>query len=186
MGAGWAVWSQQLSVWQDWVWPFPEALAQEMAKLLHFDDTPVPLLIVVLALSPAICEECLFRGALMSGLRKALPAWALFLCVAGAFGVSHLIIQRMTLTAVSGLVLTFMMWRTGSIFPGMLVHFIVNGVAVLIQVQKLPEAALTITNKALGEGAGFPLWLLAASATSCMLGVLILEFGKKRKEGGSN
>ncbi len=186
MGAGWAVWSQQLSVWQDWVWPFPEALAQEMAKLMHFDDAPVPLLILVLALSPAICEECLFRGALLSGLRKALPTWALFLCVAVAFGVSHLIIQRMTLTAVSGLVLTYMVWRTGSIFPGMLVHFIVNAAAVLIQVQKLPEAALTITNKALGEGAGFPLWLLAVSTTSCMLGVLILEFGKKRKEGGSN
>jgi sodium transport system permease protein len=186
LGVGWSVWSQQLSVWQDWVWPFPEALAEEMAKALRFDDAPLPLLLLVLAVSPAICEEVLFRGALMSGLRKAVPTWVLFLCVAAAFGVSHLVLQRMTLTAVSGLVLTYMVWRSGSLFTGMIAHVLVNGIAVLIQTQKLPESAQAIANTALGERVGFPLWLLGLAAILCVAGVVLFERGEKKKESGSS
>lgn len=182
LGAGWVVWSQQLSVWQDWVWPFPEALANEMAKLLQFDDAPLAILLLVLAVSPAICEEVLFRGALMSGLHKSMPTWAMFLCVSVAFGVSHLVLQRMTITAVSGLVLTYMVWRSGSLFTGMIGHVLVNGVAVLIQTQKLPPAAQEIANTALGSEhrAGFPLWLLALTALLCVAGVVVLEMSGKR------
>ena len=183
LGAGWVVWSQQLSVWQDWVWPFPEALANEMAKLLQFEDAPLPILLLVLAVSPAICEEVLFRGALMSGLRKSMPAWALFLCVSIAFGVSHLVLQRMTITAVSGIVLTYMVWRSGSLFTGMIGHVLVNGVAVLIQSQSLPPAAQEIANTALGSEhrAGFPLWLLGVTAVFCVMGVAALELSAKRR-----
>lgn len=183
---GWSVWSQQLTVWQDWVWPFPEALAEEMSKLLGFDDTPLYLLLLILAVSPAICEEILFRGALLSGLRKAMPTWVLFLVVAAAFGVSHLVLQRMTVTAVSGLVLTYMVWRSGSIYTGMIGHVLVNSIAVLIQTQHLPDAVQAIVNKALGERLGFPFWVLAVSAVLCGFGVVLLGSGTKKKEGGPN
>lgn len=184
MGAGWVVWSQQLTVWQDRVWPLKEEIAQEMLKLLNFEHTSLITLLAVLALSPAICEEILFRGALMSGLRKILPTWALFLFVSLAFGASHLVLQRMTLTAVSGFVLTYMVWRSGSILPGMIVHFIVNGISVLIQAQKLPVAVQAIANEALGERAGFPIWLLGIAAILCGIAIFLVEIGAKRKGNG--
>ncbi|NUM54663.1 MAG: CPBP family intramembrane metalloprotease [Candidatus Hydrogenedentes bacterium] len=185
IGLGWSVWSQQLSVWQDWIWPFPAALAEEMTKLLQFDDAPLIILLLVLAVSPAICEEFLFRGALLSGLRNAMPTWALILFVAVAFGASHLVIQRMTVTAVSGIVLTYMVWRSGSIFTGMIGHVLVNSIAVLIQTQQLPAAAQAIANTALGDGAGFPAYVLAISALLCAIGIGLIEFGSRKKEGGS-
>lgn len=115
----------------------------------------------------------------MSGLRKSLPTWVLFLCVSIAFGVSHLILQRMTITAVSGLVLTYMVWRSGSLFTGMIGHVLVNGVGVFIQTMSLPPAAQSIATSALEQSEGFPLWLLAVTALLCVAGVFVLEMSGK-------
>lgn len=172
---GWVVISLQLSVWQQRILPMPPELADEMKRLLRLEESSVLLLLLVLAFSPAICEEALFRGALLSGLRKHLPPWALLPCVGAAFGVMHLSVHRMAITGVSGVVLTYLAWRCRSIFPAVLAHFIINASAVLIQTGYVPPAIKSMTAKAIDQELGFPVWILLAAAVGFAAGVVLLE-----------
>jgi sodium transport system permease protein len=175
MAAGWIVLSLQLSVWQQKIFPMPEDLAAAMERLIGFGSQPLWFLLLVLALSPAICEEVVFRGAVLSGLRKHLPWWALLLCVGIAFGVAHISIHRMMLTALSGIVLTYIVWRSGSIFPGMLTHFLINATGVLLQSEYVPKTMRPMIDHALKEENGLPWWLIAAATLLWIGGILLME-----------
>jgi sodium transport system permease protein len=175
MAAGWIVLSLQLSVWQQKVFPMPEDLAAAMERLIGFGSQPLWFLLLVLALSPAICEEVVFRGAVLSGLRKHLPWWALLLCVGIAFGVAHISIHRMMLTALSGIVLTYIVWRSGSIFPGMLTHFLINATGILLQSESVPRSMRPMIDHALKEEHGLPWWLIVAATLLWIGGILLME-----------
>lgn len=175
MAAGWILLSLQLSVWQQKIFPMPEDLAAAMERLIGFGTQPLWFLLLVLALSPAICEEVVFRGAVLSGLRKHLPWWALLLCVGIAFGVAHISIHRMMLTALSGIVLTYIVWRSGSIFPGMLTHFLINATGVLLQSAYVPESMQPMIDHALEKENGLPWWLIVAAALLWIGGILLME-----------
>jgi len=181
LGIGWAVINLHLSVIQQRIFPFPEAMAEELSKMLRLDDVHVLVLLAVLALSPAICEELLFRGAVMSGLRKHLPVWALLICVGIAFGAAHMSVHKMALTTLSGMVLTFVALRSGSIFPGMIAHFIVNATSVLIDTKHMPAAVLSVTDKALGEEKGFPIGILAVAVAIFATAIGYLEWSARKR-----
>ena len=156
-------------------------MAEELSKMLRLDDVHVLVLLAVLALSPAICEELLFRGAVMSGLRKHLPVWALLICVGIAFGAAHMSVHKMALTTLSGMVLTFVALRSGSIFPGMIAHFIVNATSVLIDTKHMPAAVLSVTDKALGEEKGFPIGILAVAVAIFATAIGYLEWSARKR-----
>jgi len=179
MAAGWIVLSLQLSVWQQKIFPMPEDLAAAMERLIGFGSQPLWFLLLVLALSPAICEEVVFRGAVLSGLRKHLPWWALLLCVGIAFGVAHISIHRMMLTALSGIVLTYIVWRSGSIFPGMLTHFLINATGVLLQSEDVPRFMQPMFDHAIKEEKGLPWWLIAVAALLWIGGILLMERSRR-------
>ncbi|MCC6487724.1 MAG: CPBP family intramembrane metalloprotease [Candidatus Hydrogenedentes bacterium] len=186
---GWAVMSLQLSVWQQRILPFPEELAKEMERLTGLGDQPVWVLLLVLALSPAICEETLFRGAVLSGLRKYLPWWALLLAVGVAFGVAHISIHRMFLTGLSGVMLTYVVWRTGSIYPGILAHFVINSTAVLLQNKqveaRMPEELRLFLDAALKQEQGFPWWVLVGAAMVFAIGIVLTERSRPKASSTS-
>lgn len=173
--SGWVVLSLQVSVWQQRVLPFPEDLAQEMSRLLGMGNTPVPILLFVLALSPAICEEALFRGAILSGLRRHLPSWALLIAVGFLFGLAHLSVHRLLITGLSGVVLAFIVLRSGSIFPGMLAHFIVNASSILIETNHVPHAVDRIVGPAVREEKGFSLLILTIAAIVFVIGLVAIR-----------
>ncbi len=175
IAVGWAVLTLQFSVWQQKILPFPEDLAREMERLTGLGNQPLWFLLFVLAVSPAICEETLFRGAVLAGLRKHLPWWALLLCVGIAFGVSHISIYRMILTGLSGVVLTYIVWRSGSIFPSMVTHFLVNATGVLLQSQYVPDSIQPAIDHALKEEHGFPWWFIGGAAVVWVCGILLME-----------
>jgi sodium transport system permease protein len=100
-------------------------------------DLATPQGILVLALAPAVCEELLFRGALLGLLRKRFPAWAAVVLQAAAFALLHAIGVRFPYTFALGLVLGLIVVRTGSLGPAMAVHACHNLVAAL-----LPEDVL--------------------------------------------
>ena len=71
----WLVLAFQLGIWHSNVLPMPEEMAKQYLQLMHLDEANLAVLLAVIAVSPAICEELLFRGAILSGLEKRLPAW---------------------------------------------------------------------------------------------------------------
>jgi sodium transport system permease protein len=109
--------------------PPPESLMQKLESELLLGGKPFFVLLLITSLTPAICEELLFRGLVFSGLRRLGPAAAVVLS-ALLFGLAHASIYRLLPTFFLGLVLGFTRLRSGSIAPGMLIHACNNAIAV--------------------------------------------------------
>jgi sodium transport system permease protein len=93
------------------------------------------LLVLVLAVLPAVVEELFFRGFVLSALRgafrgRAALARALFV-TALLFALFHIYPEKWLATGTVGLILAVIAVRTGSIWPCMLVHALNNGSLVL-------------------------------------------------------
>lgn len=85
--------------------------------------------LLLLALLPGVCEELLFRGAVLGLLRKGMSApWAVVL-QAALFALAHLYGFRLLPTFGVGLAAGWLVWRTGSLIPAMLLHTLHNGLA---------------------------------------------------------
>jgi sodium transport system permease protein len=97
-------------------------------------------LLLLLALLPAVCEELLFRGFVLQGLRRAGGGGGALLGSACLFGLAHLDPGRLLLTLGAGLLLAGLVLRGGSLWPAMLLHVLHNGSALFAD--SAPLAAL--------------------------------------------
>jgi len=86
--------------------------------------------LLLLAVVPALCEELLFRGVLLSGLASASRKWTAILASAAIFGVFHFVLFRFPVTAGLGVVLALLCWSARSIVPAILAHLLHNGISV--------------------------------------------------------
>jgi sodium transport system permease protein len=91
------------------------------------------LLAVVLALTPAVCEELAFRGFILSGLRRLGNPWRAIVFTSLFFAFSHgSIMQQAIAAGLLGLVLGYVAVQSGSILPGMAFHAVHNASAILL------------------------------------------------------
>ncbi len=112
----------------------------EMFESLNLDMSAVslPLKLVCLAIAPAVCEEITFRGFLMSAFRKRSSAVVAVLSTAVLFGLFHVFVgndlfyERIIPTTIMGILLGWICVKTGSIWPGVLLHVIHNGLMLSI------------------------------------------------------
>lgn len=115
---------------------FPESvkIGKMLAKIMNFDSLGVNsfLGIFIFAISPAICEELLFRGAMLSSLKKRMSPLAAMIVVAFMFGIFHIYLFRILPTAILGFYLAFIVYRTGSVYLGMVGHALNNSFALLV------------------------------------------------------
>jgi sodium transport system permease protein len=112
---------------------FPHLL--ESAKILNeainIRSNSLLISLVLYALTPAICEELLFRGILLSSFKKKFPMKTAVVLVAVLFALFHFSVFRIVPTIIIGIVLTFIVYKTKSIYLGMIGHFLNNGIAVI-------------------------------------------------------
>lgn len=149
--------------------PPPESLVKALEKLLLLDGKPASLWVVwlVIGVTPALCEEVFFRGFVLSGLRR-LGMWPAVLTCALLFGLAHSSIYRLMPTMFIGLLLTWLVWRTGSIWTSIIAHTLNNGIAATLVYRK--EVAELI-------GAGtdaFLSWPLTLAGTAVLVAGLLL------------
>jgi sodium transport system permease protein len=125
-------------------------------------------LLLLLAVTPALCEEIVFRGVLLGATRTLVP-WrmiALNGVVFGAFHLSFETVIRFLPTALLGALIAWAVWRTGSIWVGALMHFVNNGSIVAITSTPALRASLS------DPDAPPPVWLVP-------LGVVVLAAGAR-------
>jgi len=90
-------------------------------------------LVLIISLSAAFCEEFLFRGAILAGLRERFSFWPTVIIVGTLFGLFHMSIYRLIPTAALGMVITYIVIVTGLIYNGILFHLLNNGSAVIFE-----------------------------------------------------
>jgi membrane protease YdiL (CAAX protease family) len=158
--------------------PEMERMYEEMVGLLG--DLPPLVMVVFLALVPAVCEELFFRGYALAGLRGGLGKAAAIAVVAVAFGVYHHSVHRLIVTSVLGLVFGLLVIRYGSIWPAVVAHLLHNGISGLSARGDGLKPLLERMGYALNE-AGYPPtpWLAAAGAILAV-GILLCLFAPTR------
>ena len=98
-------------------------------ELVAADRGELILLLGLAAVTPAVCEEILFRGLLLNTLlRRHSPPVAIGVS-ALVFSVLHWTpsaVARVAPTFVLGLILGWAVWRSRSLWVGVLVHLVYN------------------------------------------------------------
>lgn len=108
-------------------------IRNEDTRLLELVDRPSTIVVILaVALAPAVCEEVLFRGVLVRGLAtRFIMPFALVLA-ALVFSLYHLRVVQLVPTFTLGLLLGYLALRADSAIPGMVAHFTNNTIALLV------------------------------------------------------
>lgn len=166
---------------QSFVLSVPPEMQEAMRELVTADGPRrLAWLLLVLAVTPAVCEEVVFRGVLLSSTR-ALAPWRAVLLNGVVFGAFHLSLEapvRFLPTVWLGIVMAWAVLRTGSLVIGSLMHLLNNATIVLLA--SAPGSRELVTD----PQAPPPAWLLAAGAGLFALGVQALRGAPALSEGG--
>ena len=136
-------------------------------------------LLLLLAVTPALCEEVVFRGVLLGGTRRLAP-WRVVLLNGIVFGAFHLSFEtaiRFLPTAWLGIVIAWAVLKSRSIWTGALMHLLNNGTIVLL------ASVPTLREMFANPNAPPPLWLLPVAVLSLVAGVRVLSGGRFRAGG---
>ncbi len=99
---------------------------------LNNDPAVLVLYGVSLAVIPPLVEEIMFRGVILQSLRRYGDGFAV-LFSAALFGLYHGNLIQMVFAFLSGLALGFVVIRTGSLLPAVLIHFFNNAVSYAVE-----------------------------------------------------
>ena len=119
----------------------------------------------------ALVEELLFRGAIQGHLlRKGMKPLHAILISSAIFGVIHLNPIQVAFAFAIGLIFGWLYYRTGSLVPGIIGHFINNSIACIQMATLTEEEFNTTTFEWLGEG---PTYAVLALSGAVMIGMFL-------------
>jgi len=135
-----------------WLSPPPKELEETLrhAILPGEGKAAFALALFLTALSPAVCEEALFRGPILRGLRSRFSALGSAVMTGILFGIFHGDVWRFLPTAALGVALSAIALASDSIIPAMIAHFAHNACIITIATISGPGAddgALTTTQR---------------------------------------
>ncbi len=87
---------------------------------------------IMLCVAAPVCEELLFRGALLSMLKPYGTGFAVA-CQAVLFAVFHGTVAQIPYTVVGGLLMGYLAVKYGGVLPGMLLHALNNGFSLVLE-----------------------------------------------------
>jgi sodium transport system permease protein len=170
-----------------------EGNLERVRDMLQQWRTLSPLLIVaVVAVVPAAVEELFFRGYQLSALLSVLRPRSAILSSAALFALFHVIlgsvlaVERFAPSLVLGVLLGWVCWRTGSVWPGMVLHALHNSCVALLGYYQLQ---LIEMGWPMSETAHVPTAWLAVAALGVVVGVgwlaCLRTHGRPLPEGSS-
>jgi len=149
------------------VLPVPEAFLQFFAELAEKERHGALATYLVLAITPGICEEFLFRGVVFGILSREWRPGRAILVSAILFAAFHLSVYRMLPVFLVGLAVATVAWRCGSLLPAIALHTSYNALNVALARSEIPVPPI---------GLRIVLPVLLA-----LLGVLLIERGRARR-----
>ena len=109
-----------------------EKAQMDLIERLLLQDFSVTFALSMMAVTPAICEEVLFRGYIQRQAERSMGIWGGILFSGLIFGIYHLRPTQAVPLGLLGIYLAYLTWRSGSIIPAMIVHFANNAFAVAL------------------------------------------------------
>lgn len=122
------------------LYPISDPIKQQLARL-STEKFDFGLLLLVIAVVPAICEELAFRGFVLSGLRHLGHKRRAIIISAVFFGIAHSVLQQSIIACLMGVIIGYLAVQTNSLLPGVLFHMTNNALALLTT--KLTPECLT-------------------------------------------
>ena len=111
---------------------FPQSADNVVTTFSSIIDGNIVSVFLVIAVAPAVCEEMMFRGLIYNSMKARYRVPVALGIVAVLFGIYHMSIVKFIPTGLLGLVLCYVAYKTGSIYPSMMMHFINNALSVVI------------------------------------------------------
>jgi len=112
---------------------FPQQMTST-SQSLNSAFTSVPFLIafIIISISPAICEEAVFRGVFLNSLWGRMNKWVVILLTSFVFGLFHGSIWRLIPTMCLGIAMGYLVIETNNMFYNMLFHAVNNAVPLIL------------------------------------------------------
>lgn len=134
----------------------------------------------VIGLLAPLVEELVFRGAILRSLLKWNQNHWLCICISAAlFAIVHFNPAQMPHAFLVGWLLGWLYYRTGSIVPGVAVHWVNNSVAYVMY--NLSKAAYGTGDPTMAQLFGEERVLLAVLFSLCMLVPAIYQLNLRMK-----
>ena len=111
---------------------FPEEVIGVSQGLgMEFASLTFIISFVIVSISPAICEEAVFRGVVMHSFDNGKNKWISIVVTGLIFGAFHGNIWRFVPTALLGIMLGYIVYETDNMIYGALFHAINNAMPLL-------------------------------------------------------
>ena len=127
--------------------------------------------ILSITIMAPLVEELLFRGAIQGHLlRKGMKPVYAILIASAVFGIIHMNPVQIPFAFAIGMIFGWLYYRTGSVVPGMIGHFVNNSIATIQMATTTKEELNTKTIELIGEG---PTYALFALSLIVMIGMFL-------------
>ena len=156
---------------------FPESAESMTGSMEAIYSYGYGVCLLLIALLPAVCEELLFRGFLLSSLEHTMKKRAAILTAAIVFGLYHMNLVQTPTTALIGMALCYVAVQSESLLPGMLMHFFNNALSVTAGFYPKQIARILPIFSENGVPA---LVLIVGGVGLCVLGVYIIKRSKNK------
>jgi membrane protease YdiL (CAAX protease family) len=104
--------------------------AEEMSRIMAAISSPAWLIIAGVIVAPVV-EESLFRGFIFAGFRQRYGFQTAALLSSALFAIAHHQLAALIPTFVLGYIFSHLYQKSNSIFPGMILHFLVNAFGII-------------------------------------------------------
>ena len=122
--------------------------------------------ILSITIMAPLVEELLFRGAIQGYmLRKGMKPITAILIASAIFGIVHMNPIQIPFAFAIGMIFGWLYYRTGSVVPGIIGHFINNSIACIQMATMTKEEFNTKTIEWLGEGPTYALFAISLAVT---------------------
>lgn len=162
-----------------------DQIERTRSLLDKWKTVPPWLLLLTMAATPALIEELCFRGYLFSAFSAVLRPWQTICTTALLFGLFHvfvgstLLVERFLPTMLLGLLLGWVAYRTGSVWPGVVLHFFHNG---MLELAARYHDKLDFLGLSDADGSKhLPASWLVAAALMVMIGIAIVAWSTQSR-----
>ncbi|HVZ87985.1 MAG TPA: ABC transporter permease subunit/CPBP intramembrane protease [Polyangia bacterium] len=147
----------------EWILPAPKEVVDNLRRAIAptSGDRGMLLTLALMALTPAVCEEALFRGPILRGFRTRFSPTVASILTGLLFGIYHVDAWRLLPTALLGVALSGIALASDSIIPAMVAHFTNNAsLIVLARLHADDTTALPVSTKLALGGFGAAIFAL--------------------------